>query len=302
MKKLVALLLAALIAALVCAAAAEGVRVTDMTGREIALDAPLTRVVVLQPADAEILNAIGALDVIVGRGAYVDYPAEVLEIPEVASGAETNLEQILALQPQAVIMPKMAQPLEQIAALENAGVRVVETDASDIAGVYDAVTLIGALVGREAEAAAVVEEMRAAFDEVAAQAGQSGKTVYFEISPLVYGLWTAGQGTFMDELASLCGMTNVFADLSGWQSVSAEQVIALNPDYIVTTTNYPVDGMDPLEEIAAREGWAEIAAVANGNVVIADNDAMTRPGPRLVEAARFLLELLQGEGAQADAA
>ena len=300
MKKPVCLMLCALIALCMCGALAEGITVTDMTGREIALEAPLTRVVTLQPSDAEILYYLGALDVLVGRGTYVDYPEEVLDIPVVNSGAETNLEEILALQPQAVIMPTMAQPQEQIAALENAGVAVIVTDASDIAGVYDAMTLIGAVVGRDAEAAELVEQMRAAFDDIAAQAGETGKTVYFEISPLAYGLWTAGQGTFMDELAALCGLTNVFGDPEGWQSVSSEQVIALNPDYIITTTNYPVDGMDPLEEIAAREGWESITAVANGDVVIADNNTMTRPSPRLVEAAQFLLELLQG--AQADSA
>ena len=72
MKKGISLMLAALIAAFAWCALAEGVAVTDMMGREIALDAPLTRVVVLQPSDAEILYALGALDVIVGRGTYVD--------------------------------------------------------------------------------------------------------------------------------------------------------------------------------------------------------------------------------------
>ena len=222
----------------------------------------------------------------------------MFEIPEVTSGGETNVEEILALGPQAVIMPTMAQTQEQVAALENAGVAVIVTNAADIAGVYEAVTLIGAVVGREERAAEVVAEMQAAFDAVAAQAGGTGKTVYFEISPLAYGLWTAGSGTFMNELAALCGLTNVFGDLAGWQSVSSEQVIALNPDFIVTTTNYPVDGMDPLEEIAAREGWESVSAVANGDIVIADNNVMTRPSPRLVEAAQFLLELVR----EADAA
>lgn len=40
----------------------------------------------------------------------------------------------------------------------------------------------------------------------------------------------------MHELAELCGMQNAFADIEGWQSVSQEQAIERNPDYIVLVT------------------------------------------------------------------
>lgn len=293
---------ALLLALLALPALGEGLTVTDMMGREIALDAPLTRVVALQPSDAEILDALGALDVLVGRGTYVDYPESVLSLPVVGSGAETNVEQILALEPQAVFMTAMSQTEEQVAALEAAGVAVIVTDAADIAGVYDAVRLIGAATGRDAQAETVVADMQSAFDDIAAQAAGNDQTVYFEISPLVYGLWTAGSGTFMDELAAMCGLTNVFGGLEGWQSVSSEQVIAADPDMIVTTTNYPVDGVEPLEEIKGREGWQEMRAVQSGRVYLADNNIMTRPSPRLVEAAQALLQLVLDEAAGDEAA
>ena len=63
---------------------------TDMTGREITLDEPATRIVALTPSDCEILYAIGAGDLLVGRGKYCDYPAEVTEIPAVESGSDTQ--------------------------------------------------------------------------------------------------------------------------------------------------------------------------------------------------------------------
>ena len=67
-RKLVSLFLSL---ALLCAfvpAMADGITVTDMAGREIALDAPADRIVVLMPADAEILYALGASESIVGIG------------------------------------------------------------------------------------------------------------------------------------------------------------------------------------------------------------------------------------------
>lgn len=79
---------------------ASTVTLTDMTGRKITLDAPAERVVALTAADCEILYALGAGDLLVGRGEYCDYPAEVLDVPSVQSGYETNIEQIIALEPQ----------------------------------------------------------------------------------------------------------------------------------------------------------------------------------------------------------
>ena len=83
-----------------------------MTGRKITLDKPAEKIVVLSAADCEILYAIGAGDKLVGRGEYCDYPEEVNSIPSVESGMETNIEQIIALNPQVVIMSKMAQSKE----------------------------------------------------------------------------------------------------------------------------------------------------------------------------------------------
>ena len=65
---------------------ASAVTLTDMTGREITLDAPAERVVALTASDCEILYALGAGDLLVGRGEYCDYPAEVLDVPSVQSG------------------------------------------------------------------------------------------------------------------------------------------------------------------------------------------------------------------------
>lgn len=274
---------------------AAGVTVTDMTGREITLDAPATRVVALSASDCEIIYALGAGELLVGRGEYCDYPAEVLKVPAVQSGAETNIEQIIALEPQVLFMTKMAQTEEQIAALEAAGVHVVVSDAQDIAGVYEAIGMIGTLLGREAEAGTMVADMVAAFDDVAARAaGDGSETIYFEVSPLQYGLWAAGADTFMDEIAQMLGLTNAFADVSGWAEVSEEQVLSRDPDYIVTISMYYGEGPTPVEEIQGRAGWENVSAVKNGKILNLQNNELSRPSYRLAEGARMLCDFVYG--------
>lgn len=296
MKKLFSLLLTLMMLLSAGAGMAEeGIAITDSTGRVAVLTEPADRVVALTASDVEILYALGAGDTLVGRGEYCDYPAEVFDLPVVASGAETSVEQILSLAPDVVIMAKMAQTVEQVKALENAGVRVIVSDAQDIAGVYQVIEMIGAIVGRNDEAAALVSGMQTAFADIAANTGDAGKTVYFEVSPLEWGLWTAGADTFMDELAQMCGLTNAFADVSGWVGISEEQVLARDPDYIVTITMYFGEGPTPVEEIMGRPAWQGLKAVKNGAIYNADSNEISRPGPRLTDAAEKLYAFICGE-------
>lgn len=295
-KKIVALFLAVLMLCSAAAALAQeaGVTVTDMYGRQITLTEPATRIVALTASDCEILCALGGEDALVGRGAYCDYPESILALPVVQSGADTNIEEILALDPQVVLMSDMAQTEEQVKQLEENGVKVAVSNADDIAGTYTAIRMIGALIGKDAEAEALVADMQAAFDELAAASPASGKTVYFEVSPLQYGLWTAGSHTFMDELAAMCGLTNAFADVEGWAAISEEQVLARDPDYIVTISMYFGEGPTPVEEIMSRAGWASLKAVENGDVFNADSNSVSRPGPRLKDAAIELYNFVNG--------
>ncbi len=273
------------------------ITVTDMKGREVTLDAPPTRVVVLTASDCEILYAIGAGDTLVGRGEYCDYPSEVLDVAAVESGANTNIEQIIDLEPHLLIMSTMTQTVEQVAALEAAGIEIIVTEAHDIAGVYTAIELIGKVMAKDGEAAAVIADMKSTFENLAAKAGDGTKTVYFEVSPLEYGLWTAGSGTFMNEICEMLGLKNAFDDVVGWGEISEEQVFERNPDYIVTISMYFGDGPTPEEEIMARNGWNEITAVKNGAILNLRNNELSRPAPRLADGAKLMFDFVYGANA-----
>ena len=268
---------------------------TDMNGREITLEKPADRIVALTASDCEILYALGAGDTLVGRGEYCNWPAEVMDVPSVQSGENTNVEQIIALQPQVLLMSAMAQTDEQIEALENAGIQVVVSYAQDIEGVYEAISMIGTAMGKNDEAESLVTEMKNTFDQIRENStGDGSETIYFEVSPLEYGLWAAGSGTFMDEVARMLGLANVFADMEGWGEVSEEQVIQRAPDYIVTIAMYYGEGQTPVEEITSRSGWENIPAIKNGKLLNLQNDELSRPGPRLKDGAEMLYDFVYG--------
>ena len=296
-KKIVSLFLVLLMALSLSNAMAESavLTVTDMFGREVTLPETATRIIAMEPSDCEILYALGCGDALVGRGMYCDYPASVLDLPAVQSGENINLEEILALNPQVVVLTGMHHLEEQIALLEQNGVKVIGTDANSISEVYDSIRLLGTVMGKDAEAESIIADMKAAFEDIAARCEKTDQTIYFEVMPLEWGLWSAGSGTFMQELAELCGMQNAFADIEGWKAISQEQVIERNPDYIVLVTGM---GEAAVDEVMAREGWGDIKAIQNAKVYNADSYALTRPAPRLKDAAIDLYNFLNDIAAE----
>jgi iron complex transport system substrate-binding protein len=271
------------------------VEIIDSVERAVSMDQPAQKIVALVPADVEILYAIGAQDKLIAVGEYCNYPPEAQEKDVMGTGANLSIEQLIAMQPDLLIMGKMAQAADQVQQLSDAGITVYVSDAQTTEDMYDVMEDLGTLSGKTAEAEALIAEVRDGLEAVHQMAleNPSGKKVYVEVSPLPYGLYSCGYGTFIDELLAIAGGNNAFGDQEGWVPLSEEQVIAANPDVILTTTGAEMGLGDPIEEICARPGWDVVAAVSGGWVSAIDADACTRPGPRLVKAANEIYEALR---------
>ena len=306
MKKILALILALMLVLSFAACGKSGkeetasgpITVVDQMGNEVTLEKVPDKIVVLTAAPCEIIFALGAGDKVIARGKYCDYPEEALALPETGSAGDTNIEDIIAMEPDLVIWDSMGQTEDQYNALTAAGIPVLSTNADTFETTYESIILIGKVLGKDAEAETIVNDMKQSFEQIekdAKEAGIEGKTVYFEVSPLVWGLWSAGTDTFMQEIADLLGLKNIFDDTTGWVQVSEEQVIERNPDYIVTITMYYGEGPRPEEEIASRDGWENVSAVKDGNILCIDTNLLSRPAPRLVDGAKTLLEFITRE-------
>ena len=292
-KKLVSLFLAALMLIGMVPAVAENaaITVTDIYNRVITLEEPATRIVAMQPSDCEILCAIGCEDALVGIGQFCDYPASITSLPVVQSGKNTNIEEILALNPQVVLMNDMSQSEDQVKQLEENGVKVVISSTTDIESVYTAIRMIGTLMGKDENAEALIADMKATCDEIRAKSEGIEKTVYFEISPPPY-LYSCGSSSFTHELAEICGLKNIFGDQpDAWLMISDEQVIERNPDYIILMNGMGAEG---IEEIQSRDGWGDINAIKDKNIYYDGTSMMTRPGPRLKDAVIELYNFING--------
>lgn len=276
--------------------AAPKTEVVDGMGRTLQLPNEIRRLVVLSAAEAEILCELGAQSLLVGRGTYCNYPASLQNIQEVASGSETNVEEIIALNPDLVVLNSMDQSKEVVDLIEKSGICTLVTTATDIEGVYASIRMLGKALHLSQKAEETVLQMQTDFQNLPDISKllppEEEASIYFEISPLEWGLWSSGNHTFYQEIAAALGLKNLFADVEGWAQVSEEQVLARNPSIILSLTSKEMLGKDPVEEITLRESWQTLSAVQNQRVFYYDADALSRPGPRLAKAAQGLADTI----------
>ena len=269
---------------------------TDMVGRQVELPAQVETVVSLASSNTEILYAIGAGDMLIGRDSYSDYPEEVADVAVVGDFNGPNIEAIAEAQPDVVLASSLLEVV--INQLTDLGITVFCTEASDYEGIYTSIKLIGTICGKTEEASALCEQMRETIDAVhAAAATENQPTVYYVMSFGEYGEWSGGPGSFINTAIELAGGIPVTKDMGEtWVNPSIEQVIELDPDIILLSSLYTI------EDLSAANGYADMRAVKEGNVYLVNPDLVELPGPRIAEAVTTFGEIFSAYVAENQAA
>ena len=307
------------------------VDLSDMAGNALRLSAYPSRIVVLDPADCEILYAIGAGDSIVGRNGTCDYPVrETSTIPFVTVNNEVDADLVLLREPDLVVMSAdQAANVDLITALNSKGIATLVTNATDVNNMYGAISLLGTVTNHTTEATALVSKLITSLAELQKKISAHTETVYLELTPLSEGMTTAGGGTIFNAIVSLLGYHNEFEDQSGYPAVTQDQVVGRSPDIILTTkpnaeaadpaaetpdpalttpdpalgTPDPSATTDPNaaapastltgpQEILARDGWGDVDAIKNQRVYYFDASLLLRAGPRILEGISALYTAL----------
>jgi iron complex transport system substrate-binding protein len=269
---------------------------TDGLGRSVSLDGPAQRIVSLAPSNTEILFAIGAGKQVVGRDQLSDFPEQAKAVTDIGSTFDAlNTELIVAQKPDLVLAAEINTP-EQVKQLENLGLKVYYLkNPTTLEGMYDNLMLVAQMTGHTDEAAKLVESLKARVDAVDKKIAplNARMNVFYELDGTDPAKpYTAGKGTFITLLIDRAGGHNIASDIDGYPQMSLEQVVAADPAFIILgDARY---GVSP-ESIAQRPGWDNLSAVKNGHVVPFNDDLVSRPGPRLVDALEELAKLLRPE-------
>jgi len=240
---------------------------------------PPSRIVCLTEETVETLYLLGEDARIVGVSGYCVRPPQVRrEKPRVSAFISADVPKILALKPDLVLTFSDLQA-DIVAELVRANVAVHAFNQRDIAGIFDMIRMLGALVGVPEKAEALVRQLAARVDAVHARAKLLARRprVYFEEwdAPMISGL------AWVSELIEAAGGIEVFPDLSRRKNakdriVSEAQVIEAKPDIIVGS--WCGKKFVPAK-VAARPGFAAVPAVATGWLREIKSTLILQPGP-----------------------
>src|SRR3989304_4491315 len=208
--------------------------ITAQLGRPIRVDRPPQRIVSLSPSNTELLFALGLGDRVVGVTDYCDFPPEALKKAKIGGFSNPDLEKLVALSPDLIVADQIHEK-EGIPELERRGLPVLALDPRTMAQVLESIRLLGRVTGKEAEAARLVEEMKirigAVSQRVAGLSPQERPRVLFVTwhDPI----WTAGNGTWHDQLITMAGGQNLLPALEGHKTGDLEVVLKRDPQVII---------------------------------------------------------------------
>lgn len=266
-------------------------QITDDLGRVVTIKEAPQRIVSLAPAMTEILFALELGDKVVGVTNYCDYPDEAKTKPKIGGFSTPSAELVVTAQPDLVLATKINENF--IPQLESAGLTVVVIESLDMEQVLEDIKLIGKFTGADETANKLTADMQKRIESITAKVSslpdEQKPAVYFEIWP--DPLTTGGAKSFAHSLITMAGGKNIAGDVEqDWVNLSPEMVLARDPKVAVLC--HHGSSLQTVEEFKSRKGWEQVSAIRNDRIgLVADENTVVRPGPRMVEGFEFMAKL-----------
>lgn len=270
-------------------AGAAGLEMIDDNGRAVLLAQPARRVVTLSPHVTEIVFEAGAGSKIVATVTSSDFPPEARSLPRIGDGMAPDPEKIAALKPDLIIgwLP------EQTDSLDVLNIPIFISSPQSLADIVDSVETFGVMLGTAEVARARADALRAKLDALSVRAERRPLVRVF-IQAGAEPEYSLGGDHILSDVITLCGGVNVFGDSAALApKISTESVLATRPDLVlVGRAGAPAS---PSPDPAALAYWkaAGLSAARPERVFMMDADALYRPGPRLIDAASRICDVIE---------
>ena len=264
--------------------------VVDDAGTSVTIAAKPQRIVALTPASVESLDQWGLGTSVVGVAACSCLPAAFTATKQVADYNGTNVEAIIALNPDLVFVGGSGfTPDDAITQLKAANITLVTLDPKSVSGVYTTLQLIGDAAGASVAAADAITATKADIAAITALVASAPPVrVFYEIDATgaIYGL---APDDYAAELIGAARGDLITSGTNGVYEISLEALVTAAPAVILLgDAAYGVTA----EAVAARPGWGTIPAVVSGALRPIDGDLVSTPGPRIAAAFRAIVAQL----------
>jgi iron complex transport system substrate-binding protein len=276
------------------AKAAPPLIVKDDKGRRVEVPQPLKRIISLAPSVTETIYALGAQDRLVADTDVCNYPAAAQKLPKIGGPFTPNLEVIFSLKPDLVVVAADSGNRKETAdALDLLHVPTYATYAKTVDDVLASISKLGDVLGVAEQGRTLSESLRARLQDLHHRLENVSPTrVLFVVwqEPLM----SIGQETYIADAMRHAGAESVVQTKQDWPHVSWEEVVRLQPAYLVFASAHPEEITAMIAGVRNLPGWRDLKAVEENKIVIV-SDAINLPAPRLVDAIEELARHLHPE-------
>jgi iron complex transport system substrate-binding protein len=264
--------------------------VTDDLGRSVALPDSITRVVSLAPNITEMIYAAGGGGRLVAVSTADDYPAEVNALARL-DALPVNFESIIALEPDLVLLNAEINQPDDADRLVSLGVPAIILETSSLGGVIEDITTIGQILGTSDRANPQTRLLSLAVDSLRMRtASLERPSVLFLIG--FNTLYAFGRDSYIHDVIAAAGGRSITEDLDRNPVLNEEFVITEDPDYIIVAA----DGSFVSDYlITSHPSFAGLTAVRTGRVAGIHADLVLRPGPRIINGAYQIANIIHHE-------
>ena len=192
--------------------------------------------------------------------------------------------------PQQVIVGHDAGPLAVLSRLREAGVLVSRVeDGHTLDALISRVKQVGQLLQCDGKVQALIEKLNVEWEALRQTLALPARTirVMFILGQTPSQTLVAGTDTGADAMLKHAGLQNAFSGVRGYRPVSAEAIIAAQPDLVVLTQSDALtagNGSNSRSLIHQFKGLSATPAARPGRWLVFDTMFLLSFGPRLPDA------------------
>lgn len=231
------------------------------------------RIVSISPVVTEIVYALGEGPSLVGATRWCTYPEAAKALPRVGD-ATLNFESIVSLHPDLVL--GVGNKSSDFAKLKDLHLNAaILSSPKSIEAIYSLILSIGKKLNRTENARVLVNQLQKKIPKLPKSSKPKPRVlVVLWAKPII----SAGKTSYINSMIEKAGGENCGA-LSNheYPTLSAESIIASNPDVVIVT--HP----DLVKQLEEAPFWPLLKVAKNHPIYVVDSDLISRAGPRFVD-------------------
>jgi len=263
-------------------------QLTDDSGVEFKFARYPQKIISLAPNITETIFALHSDSLLVGVTKYCNYPPEASKKKIVGGMIDPDIELITELRPDLILITNEGNSKASYQALVNAGFKVFSFNPRDIDGIIRMIKSIGIITNKSTYANQLSDSIlnsKNNFEKLSQTSKPLSALILLSLNPLI----TCNSTTYINQIIELSGFENIYKnERLPYPNISIEDIKLKNPDYILLTSD--IADSDGNYKIFLNDKFSGTKAIDNGNIIIANADLLSRPGPRVIQAIENILK------------